>query len=128
KHAEDIYQALGNVEGRAEVHYQRGLLLVNRKMIPEARAELQQARELARASQNQTQEVLTMLQLGSVAIAEGKNAEAQQLAADAVELAKRNSMTSLAVNGLIDVGNALYTHENLTDAPKYFEQALNDAD
>jgi tetratricopeptide (TPR) repeat protein len=71
--------------------------------------------------------VVTMLQLGSVAIAEGKNAEAKQLAADAVDMAKRNNMTSLAIFGLIDVGNAFHTYENLTEARKYYEQALTEA-
>ncbi|MFL6230002.1 MAG: protein kinase domain-containing protein [Pyrinomonadaceae bacterium] len=125
--ADKIYLALGIVEGRAQVHYQRGFLLLDKKQIAEADQELQQARELAHVALNETLELQAMLQLSSVQIAQGDTMQAQQLASEAVERAKHSNMQSLAMNGLIDLGNAFYKHGDLTNARQYFGEALNDA-
>src|SRR5205809_7914980 len=56
--ADTIYQALGNVEGRAAVPLPRGVLLndIAGKVL-EARAQLEQAREIARVVTNTYQQI-----------------------------------------------------------------------
>jgi tetratricopeptide (TPR) repeat protein/tRNA A-37 threonylcarbamoyl transferase component Bud32 len=123
--AETIYQALGNVEGRAEVLYQRGALLVKIGKSAEARAPLGQSLELARAINNQFQQIKTMLQMVYVLQNEGETAQAQQFAADAVQLAQASGMENLTARGLVDLGNLFLVRGGYTEADKYFRQALD---
>src|SRR5258706_12836039 len=53
--AESIYQALGNLEGRAEVIFERGALFNKRNNLPDAKTELEQALNLAKANDNNSQ-------------------------------------------------------------------------
>lgn len=125
--ADEIYRAQGNVEGRAEVHYQHGLILVNAKQIGEARVKLEQALQFARSSGNEAQEILTKLQLCSVSIVEGKLEQAQATSRDAIEQAKRNGMQIITTRGLIDIGNAYYLKGDATDAEAKYQEALQSA-
>jgi tetratricopeptide (TPR) repeat protein len=59
--AETIYQALGNLEGRAEVVFQRGALFNKLNKLSEAKAQLDQALNLSRAADNKSQEIKTLL-------------------------------------------------------------------
>src|SRR5205814_6652466 len=61
--AEQLYASAGNREGEAEVHYQRGHLLVDMVKYPEARPELERSLEIARETKNQYQQVQALLQL-----------------------------------------------------------------
>jgi serine/threonine protein kinase/Flp pilus assembly protein TadD len=123
--AETIYQALGNVEGRAEVLFQRGALFVKVGKSADARGQLQQALDLSRATNNQFQQIKTMLQMVYVLQSEGETAQAQKFAADAVQLAQANGMENLTARGLVDLGNAFLLRGDYTDADKYFRQALD---
>lgn len=128
KRAEETYQANGSTEGRAEVHYQRGLALLAAKEVPGARAELRQAYDLARAAGSEAQQVLSLLQLGSVSIAEGDTQQAQRLAGEAVELARKRGMQFITMRGLVDIGRAFFHRgapDDLINAEKYFGQALD---
>jgi tetratricopeptide (TPR) repeat protein/predicted Ser/Thr protein kinase len=122
--ADQLYQALGRVEGRAEVFYQRGSLLLMSGKLAEARRELQQAIELSRAINNQPQQIKTMLQLVYVAQHEGETAEAQKLAADALQLAQANNMENLTARGLTDLGTVFFLRSDYVEAEKYFKQGL----
>jgi len=78
KTASDLYQKQQNTEGQTEVFYQRGQLYNQKNRIPEARQQLQQALDAARASNNDFQRIRSLLQLASVATTEGKFEEAHQ--------------------------------------------------
>ena len=80
KQAESIYQALGNLEGRAEVAFQRGYLFNKRNNLSQAKTELVQALSLAKANDNKSQIIKTLLQLCSVAFDEGETARATEYA------------------------------------------------
>ncbi|MEK6333756.1 MAG: tetratricopeptide repeat protein [Acidobacteriota bacterium] len=126
--AETIYQALGNVEGRAEVVLQRGVLLNDiAGKVPEAHVQLEQARDIARVINNQYQQIKILFQLSSVSIKEGKSDEAQQHAREAIELAQANQMESLIARGSIEVGNVHFGKGDYGNAEKYFQQALEAA-
>jgi len=126
--ADTIYQALGNVEGRAEVALQRGVLLndIAGKVL-EARAQLEQAREIAKVVTNTYQQIKILFQLSSVAIKEAQTDQAQQYAREAVQLAQANQMESLIARGNIEIGNVYLGRGNYNDAENYFQQALEAA-
>jgi tetratricopeptide (TPR) repeat protein len=126
--AETISQALGNVEARAEVAFQRGVLLNDiAGKIPEARTELEHAREIANVVGNQYQQIKILFQLSSVSIKDGKTDQAQQYAREAIALAQSSQMENLIARGSIDLGNIYLARGNYSDAEKYFQQGLEAA-
>jgi Tfp pilus assembly protein PilF len=89
--ADGIYQAFGNVEGRAEVAFQRGVLLndIGGK-IDEARAQLEQARDFAKVvSASVYQQIRILYQLSNVAIKAGQTDQALKYADEAIQLAQQ---------------------------------------
>lgn len=125
--AETLYQALGNLEGRAEVAFQRGALFNKLNRMADARAQLEQALSLARAADNKSQVIKTLLQLSSVAVDIGETQQATEYAREAVELAQKNGMENLSARGLVDLGNAFLIRGELVDAEKYLSQAIESA-
>ena len=104
--ADELYQAQGQSEGRAQVILQRGSLLNKLGKLTEAQEQLQQALTISRSVPNLQQQVQALLQLSSVAVEAGDMSQAQQFATQALELSARNSgLENLAVDGLIDLGS-----------------------
>ena len=124
KQAESIYQALGNLEGRGEVVFQRGTLFNKRNKLPEAKAELEQALTLANANDNKSQTIKTLLQLCSVAFDAGETEHSTEYAKQAVELAQKNGMENLSTRGLVDLGNSFLVRGKQAEAEKYLGEAL----
>jgi len=122
--AESIYQALGNLEGRAEVAFQRGALFNKRNKLAEAKAQLEQALTLAKANDNKSQIIKTLLQLCSAAFDAGETSRSTEYAQEAVDLAQKNGMENLSARGLVDLGNSFFIRGKLVEAEKYFKQAL----
>jgi tetratricopeptide (TPR) repeat protein/predicted Ser/Thr protein kinase len=125
--AEGIYQAMGNLEGRTEVVYQRGALFNQLNKLSEARTQLEQALALARAGDYTSQEIKTLLQLSTVAVDAGETARATDYAREAVDLAQKNGMENLSAQGLIDLGYGFLVRGEPGEAEKYFLQALESA-
>jgi serine/threonine protein kinase/lipoprotein NlpI len=122
--ADALYQVLGNVEGQAEVHFQRGFLFRNVGKMAEARAELEQALSMARATSNQPHQIKTALHLSSVVLAENNTAQAQRYAQQAIDLAQAGGMENLTARGLVDLGNVFFARGDYGEADYYFKQAL----
>ena len=61
--AEMLYQTLSNYEGVTNTLFQRGLLLNQVGKMPEAHTQFQKALDMARATGNHYQQILTLLQL-----------------------------------------------------------------
>jgi len=122
--AESIYQAMGNLEGRVEVVFQRGALLNKRNRLTEAKPQLEQALMLAKANDNKSQIIKTLLQLSSVAFDSGEAGRSTEYAQEAVDLAQKNGMENLSTQGLIDLGHSFLVRGKQTEAEKYLEQAL----
>ena len=122
--AESIYQAMGNLEGRVEVVFQRGALLNKRNRLTEAKPQLEQALVLAQASDNKAQVIKTLLQLSSVAFDSGEAARSTEYAQQAVDLAQKHGMENLSTQGLVDLGQSVMGRGKQTEAEKYLEQAL----
>lgn len=122
--AETLYQALGSVEGQAEVFYERGFLLNKLGKVAEAREQLQRALRLAETAPNQYQQVKTLLKLGDVASDGGDRAQAQQYTQEAINLARANGIDNLTKRGLVDLGNIFLVSGDYSEAKKYYEQSL----
>ncbi|MDT4968979.1 MAG: eukaryotic-like serine/threonine-protein kinase [Acidobacteriota bacterium] len=123
--AEELYQAMGSVEGRAEVFFQRGALSIRLGKVAEAHSQLNQALEMSRATGNQPQQIKTMLQLVYVLQSENDSPQAEKFAADAVNLAQANGMENLTARGLVDLGTVFFQRGNLPEAERYFQKALD---
>lgn len=126
--AESLYQALGNLEGRTEVAYQRGTLFNQLNKLADARPQLEQALELAKASNNTSQRIKALLQLGSVAFDAGETARATEFAQEAVDLAQENRMENLSAQGLVGLGTSFLVRGEYAEAEKYLRQALDIAE
>jgi serine/threonine protein kinase/Tfp pilus assembly protein PilF len=122
--ADQIYQALGKIEGRAEVLHQRGILYLRSGKMAEADEHLQQALGLAQATHNQPQQIKTMLQLVYVFQHRGETAEAERFASDAVRLAQAGKMENLTARGFTDLGSVFFLRSDYSQAEKYFKQGL----
>ncbi len=126
--AESIYQAMGNLEGRVEVVFQRGALLNKRNRLAEAKPQLEQALVLAQANDNKAQIIKALLQLTSVAFDSGETVRSSEYAQQAVDLAQKNGMENLSAQALVDLGNSFLVRGEPTLAQKYLSQALASAE
>jgi serine/threonine protein kinase/tetratricopeptide (TPR) repeat protein len=126
--AEAIYQAMGNLEGRTEVVYQRGALFNQLGKLSDAKTQLEQALIMAGASDNISQKIKTLLQLSTVAVDAGETARAIDYARDAVDQAQRNGMENLSAQGLTDLGYIFLVRGAPDEAEKYFLQAIESAE
>ncbi|HEX4900971.1 MAG TPA: protein kinase, partial [Pyrinomonadaceae bacterium] len=124
--AEEIYQSLGNVEGRTEVAYQRGVVLNDSIGKPDdARVRLEQAREMARVVNAPYQQIRILFQLSSVALKQNKGGEAKQFATQALELAQANQMETMIARGYIELGYVDFLTADYASAEHDFQQGLD---
>ncbi len=125
--AESIYQATGNLEGRAEVVYQRGAFFNQMNKLAEAKVQLDQALMLADAGNNIAQKIRTLLQMSLLSIDTGETSRGVENAQQAVDLAQRNQMENLSAQGLTDLGITFTVKGVPDEAEKYFRQAIDTA-
>jgi tetratricopeptide (TPR) repeat protein/predicted Ser/Thr protein kinase len=123
--AEQIYQALGKLEGRAEVAYQRADLRIRAGQVAEARLQSEQALDLARAINNQPLQIKAMLQLAYILRHQGEWGRAERFVAEAVELAQAGEMETVVARALTDLGSIFFLRGEYADAEKYFRQGLD---
>lgn len=123
----ELFTAVGNVEGAAEVYRQQGILLRRSGKFAEAAAQFQREMDSARALGNQSQEVTALLDLSGLSFSEGNTASAREFANKAIELAQQNKLESLVAVALWNLGNSLYGQGNYPEAEKYFKQSIDSA-
>jgi serine/threonine protein kinase len=124
KNAEARYEVLTDVEGLAEVLYQRGVMYVTQRRLDDAEAQLSQALSKAGAIDNKYQQVRARMQLSSVFSFKGDTQNAERYAAEALDFAKANGLENSTANGLVTLGNSFLVRKELGQARKYFERAL----
>ena len=122
--AESLYQALSNLEGVTEVFCQRGFLFIYEIKPPEARAQLEKALEMTKASGNQFQLIRVLLALSRISELEGHITQAQQQATEAIQLARNYGIENQATGGLVWLGNTFLLRGDYGNAEKYYQQAL----
>lgn len=119
-----LYQAASDEEGRAEVLYQRGALLVRVGKSAEARAALQQALQISLVTGNLHQRIRSLLQLSIASYLAGNEKQAEEFLNSGIELARSNNVETLTIQGLNDLGNFFFLRGRIADAERYFQQAL----
>ncbi len=122
--AEQLYNAQNNVEGTAEVSYQRGAFYNLGDKLPEAREHLRKALDLSLTTDNKPQQIKTLLQLAGVYYSAGETLRAEEYSTQAMKLATVEQLDNLTTTGLIDIGNAFFLRGEYGEAEKRFEQAL----
>ena len=123
--ADSLYQSASNIEGQAEVLFQRGVIdSTLPKKVPEARAALEKAVQLARTISTEHQEIAATLQLGVVTYLEGNAARAEQIASETAEKARRAGFANLAARGLTDLGNARVGQKDYAGGESRYREAI----
>ena len=105
--AERLYKAASRQEGETEVLIRRGALLDTLGEFRDARAALERALALARSIESPFHVVRAQMFLSSVTASEGRLAEAEQMASDAVKTALDAGLETVAADGLIDLAATL---------------------
>jgi serine/threonine protein kinase/Tfp pilus assembly protein PilF len=122
--ADQLYQADGNFEGQAEVSYQRGFLFNQLGQISEARQHLQRALDIARTTNNDYQQVKTLLKLGDVEVDAGAVEVGRQHMRSAFELAQAKGIENYTKRALVDLGNSFLASGTYDEAERYFKESL----
>lgn len=122
--AESIYRSFGNTEGIVGVHYWRGMTYDQFNHLGRARAQLEQARELARGLTNQYHYVMTLLQLSGVSLSESKLEQALQEATEAKTIAQNGLFDNLSARALVTLGNACFMRADYPAAEQHYQEAV----
>ena len=122
--AQELFEALGNFEGQAEVAYQRGAIFDKQNKPAQARPYLERALELAKTTGSEYQEVKTMLALGNVAVDEGKFSQGRAVIQQAIDKAQATGIDRYVKRGLVDLGNSFLVEGVYAEAEKAYHQSL----
>lgn len=122
--ADSIFQDSGNIEGRTEVLFRRGVLLRDTGKLTDARAQFEKALEMASANGNDSQKVNTLLELSRLSYIEGSPAKEQQYAQEAIDFAQQQGVEVMAMRGLNELGLALQAGGDYTGAAEQFQKSL----
>jgi serine/threonine protein kinase/lipopolysaccharide biosynthesis regulator YciM len=123
--AASLYDALGNIEGRTEVLYWRGVLQTDTGKLADARTVLQQALDLTNSTGNESQKINVLLQLSRLSYNEGAPAKAREYANEALTFAEQRGLGNLAIIALLDLGNAFNASGDYDRAEEHFKRALD---
>jgi tetratricopeptide (TPR) repeat protein len=126
--AERLYVAASDIEGETEVLLRRGAMLDAFTELKEARADLERALALSRATDITYQRVRAILALSSVTASEGNFGEAERLASAAIEDARAAGLDAIAADGLIELAATLAQADRLDDADREVTRAMRLAD
>ncbi|HJQ32010.1 MAG TPA: protein kinase [Pyrinomonadaceae bacterium] len=121
--AQKLYEAAGDKEGQAAVHYQRGRFLVTLDKSSDARPELQRALDLAGETNNLYQQVQVLQQLAHALVKDDGDG-ARRLAQQAADLAPSSGMNDQVANSNVTLGIILLRLGDLDGADRAFIQAL----
>jgi serine/threonine protein kinase/tetratricopeptide (TPR) repeat protein len=123
--AEAAYRASNNLEGAAEVFFERGFLLLNLVRLSEAENDLEVALRMATEAANVSQQIRALLALSSVAVHEGRTADAEAKAKRAIELAQSNGMEYQATGGLAWLGTTYFIRGDKSKAEECYQRSLD---
>jgi tetratricopeptide (TPR) repeat protein len=122
--AETLYQASSNLEGLAEVYYQRGYAANEAAASDQAKAFLNRSLAIAGQIPSVQLEVRSLSQLSSLAYNDGHDDQAIDYANQVIQLARDNELEYWSTDGLMRLGNAYMDKEDFTNAESSLQQAL----
>ena len=122
--AEQLYRVATNNEGANEVLRQRGILFRDAGRYADARVQLQQCLDSARALGIESQQIAALIELSYLATSQGAASDAENLAQQAAAIAQQKHLENLAASGLIELGSAFYAKQDYEKAERYFNQSI----
>ena len=122
--AEQLYQLTSNLEGLTEVAYQQGIAADRGARLEDAAGYLRKAIETAHLAGNIHQEFQAKVQLANNAYLGGDNALAESYAREALDTARANQMESLAIRGIVTLGNVYRGRRDFAAAEKSYRDGL----
>ena len=123
--AETAYRAINNLEGAAEVFLERGFLLLNLVHLSEAQHDLEVALRMANEATNLSQQIRALLALSSVAVHEGRTADAEANAKRAIALAQSNGLEYQATGGFAWLGTTFFMRGDKSKAEECYQRSLD---
>jgi tetratricopeptide (TPR) repeat protein len=124
--AEKLYLASSNIEGIAEVNYQRGDIAAGQGRLKVARSYSDQVLQAARASTNPQLEIRALLQLSGIQQRDGETAQAEQSAKRAIGLAHDNGIGLWwSASGLVLLANAYLVAGKFDQAESFYLETID---
>lgn len=122
---ETLYRNSSNLEGLAELDYERGYAANRNGELAEAKRLLQKASQEADDIGSVQLKIRTLTQLSSLANGSGANQEAVSDAEQAIQLARDNQLESWAANGFVRLGSAQLVGGHFSEADKSLQDAFS---
>jgi tetratricopeptide (TPR) repeat protein len=123
--AERLYRADSNLEGLAEIAFQRGSNATSQYHLDQARKDLNTSLRLAKDIPSLQLEIRALTRLSAIEYLAGNTDESIRLANRAVEMAQENGLEYWAIDGITRLGNAYLSSGDYDKAGTKFEQAQN---
>ena len=122
--AAQLYDELGNIEGRTEVLIWRGVLLTDIGKHQEAQASLRQAIAQADTTGNESQRLTAELQMSRLAYIQGDIVKAREYANEAQLFAEQHGLNNLAIIALLDLGHTFNARNEFDKGEELCRRAL----
>jgi tetratricopeptide (TPR) repeat protein len=122
--AENLFRDRTNIEGVGEVLSMRGTFEQQQDRLDAAEMTLGKAAEVARSLDDVRQQVRVALQQAIVHRKRGDVGGANQITATALDLARRNTLDTLTLEGLFAAANVHLVSNEYSEARTLFERAL----
>jgi len=122
--AEALYRASSNIEGTAEIAYQRGYAASVRGDMTHAREYLAQALRTAKDIPSVQLEIRTLTRMSVVEYLVDNTDQAISLANQSIQMARDNGLDYWAIDGLVRLGNAYLKRNDYARAEPPFQEAL----
>ena len=123
--AEELYQQQRppNLEGLAEVLFQRGMVFDAMNHLEEARAQLTRAAAMG----SEYQSIRATLQLSGNSLSAGKLDQARAEAEGGLSRARQNNMQDVVTEGLLSLGYVSHARGDYSEAEKHYTDAMKSA-
>ena len=123
--AEHLYRAASNLEGIAEVAFQRGNDANTQRHLADARKYLQDSMQAADAIPSPQLKIRALTRLSVTEYLDGNTDVSIRLANQAIMSAEEGGLDYWAIDGLIRLGNAYISRRDYDKASAGLERALN---
>jgi tetratricopeptide (TPR) repeat protein len=123
--AESLYHASSNLEGIAEIEFERGNDANTRLQLGDARNFLQESLQAAKAIPSLQLEIRALTRMSVTEYLGGNTDQSIALAKQAIGLAEENGIEYWAIDGRVRLGNAYIVRSDYSNAESQLERALS---
>ena len=126
--ADRLFRERNNFEGVCEVLVARGTFQEQQDALDLATATLTKAKDIAQSLDDLRQQIRVRIQLAIVNRKRGDVAAAERLTGEAIDLARRQNLETLTLDGLFAQGNVHMVRNQYREAEPLFERAFTIAE